>query len=305
MTLHAPFPWFGGKRRVGRLVWEAFGDVPNYVEPFAGSLAVLLTRPTSPRVETVNDSNAYLTNVWRAIQADADAVAKWAMGPVHEADLHARHTWLMQQEDFRERMLTDPHFFDVKIAGWWLHGVCAWLGSGWCVNTPRRQLPDLSGDSGARGRGIHASGKTREEVHAWLLALGQRMARVAVTCGDWTRVVTKAVTWGLGHTAVFLDPPYREGIGGLYSEQDRTVSAAVRDWAVANGDNPMLRIALCGLDGEHIMPPEWRCVPWKAVGGFASQAGKSELATRERIWFSPGCSTERQPTLFDCLEIAS
>lgn len=38
--LHAPFPWFGGKRKVATDVWRAFGDVRNYVEPFAGSLAI-------------------------------------------------------------------------------------------------------------------------------------------------------------------------------------------------------------------------------------------------------------------------
>ena len=47
-TLRAPFPWFGGKSRAADLIWPRFGDVPNYVEPFAGSLAVLLGRPTAP-----------------------------------------------------------------------------------------------------------------------------------------------------------------------------------------------------------------------------------------------------------------
>ena len=47
--LKAPFPYFGGKLRVAAQVWERFGDAPNYVEPFAGSLAVLLGRPTEPR----------------------------------------------------------------------------------------------------------------------------------------------------------------------------------------------------------------------------------------------------------------
>ncbi len=59
-ALAAPFPWFGGKRRVASQVWAALGDVEHYVEPFAGSLAVLLGRPTPPRVETVNDVDAYL-----------------------------------------------------------------------------------------------------------------------------------------------------------------------------------------------------------------------------------------------------
>jgi hypothetical protein len=44
-NLKAPFPWFGGKIRAAHLIWPRFGDVPNYVEPFAGSLAVLLRRP--------------------------------------------------------------------------------------------------------------------------------------------------------------------------------------------------------------------------------------------------------------------
>ena len=43
--LRSPFPWFGGKSRVAGLVWDRFGDVPNYVEPFFGSGAVLFGRP--------------------------------------------------------------------------------------------------------------------------------------------------------------------------------------------------------------------------------------------------------------------
>ena len=34
MSLKAPFPWFGGKSRVSDIVWDHFGDVDNYVEPF-------------------------------------------------------------------------------------------------------------------------------------------------------------------------------------------------------------------------------------------------------------------------------
>jgi DNA adenine methylase len=41
-TLKAPFPWFGGKSIIAPEVWERFGNVQNFVEPFAGSLAVLL-----------------------------------------------------------------------------------------------------------------------------------------------------------------------------------------------------------------------------------------------------------------------
>lgn len=88
--IKAPFPWFGGKSRVASLVWERFGDVPNYVEPFFGSGAVLLGRPTPPGTETVNDLDCYIANFWRAVQAEPHAVAAHADWPVNEADLVAR-----------------------------------------------------------------------------------------------------------------------------------------------------------------------------------------------------------------------
>ena len=42
-AIAVPFPWFGGKRKVAAEVWSRFGTVANYVEPFFGSGAVLLT----------------------------------------------------------------------------------------------------------------------------------------------------------------------------------------------------------------------------------------------------------------------
>ncbi len=50
--LRAQFPYFGGKRRIAALAWERFGDVPNYVEPFGGSLASLCLEETEETEET-------------------------------------------------------------------------------------------------------------------------------------------------------------------------------------------------------------------------------------------------------------
>jgi site-specific DNA-adenine methylase len=66
-ALRAPFPCFGGKSRAAARIWHAFGNVPNYVEPFAGSLAALLARPGGPgKVKTANDKAGLIWNVWRA-----------------------------------------------------------------------------------------------------------------------------------------------------------------------------------------------------------------------------------------------
>jgi len=295
--LKAPFPYFGGKLRVAAQVWERFGDAPNYVEPFAGSLAVLLGRPTEPRIETVNDKDCYIANFWRALQADPEAVARWADWPVNEADLQARHIWLVNQVEWRERMMTDPDYFDAKIAGWWVWGISSWIGSGWCVvkDRPNRQLPHL----GDAGKGVHSL--RGADMQGYMQALANRLRRVRVCCGDWARVMGPSITFKRGITGVFLDPPYTDTAkrcANVYTEDDTQVAHAVRQWALANGDNPKLRIALCGYEGEHVMPDTWECLAWKTQGGYGGQKtnGTNANAHRERIWFSPHCLKHERKT---------
>lgn len=91
MSLKAPFPAFGGKSTVASEVWKRFGQVRNYVEPFANSAAVLLCRPIPfEGTETINDINGWICNFWRALQSDPEGVAYFADYPVSELDLHAR-----------------------------------------------------------------------------------------------------------------------------------------------------------------------------------------------------------------------
>lgn len=324
VKLKAPFPWFGGKSRVAEFVWERFGNPPNYVEPFAGSLAVLLSRPHEPRNETVNDLDCYLSNFWRALKNSPDEVAKWADWPINEADLHARHLWLTNQTQFRERMKSDPEFFDAKVAGWWVWGISQWIGSGWCVRpewtgragcerAPRginaarkrvqlkrggngvhrisQQIPDISGDSGAFGRGVFQK-SIRSDLFAYMDALSARLRRTRVCCGDWTRILGPSPTTKIGLTAVFLDPPYASTREEVYAQDSMFLAHEVREWALRHGDDPMMRIALCGYEGEHQMPESWDVMSWKANGGYGNQSTKTrgrENASKERIWFSPHC----------------
>jgi hypothetical protein len=83
----------------------------------------------------------------------------------------------------------------------------------------------------------------------------------------------------------------------LYAEDDLDVAHVVRQWAIDNAGNHKLRIALCGYDGEHIMPDGWAKFAWRAHGGFGAQGqGRGrENAKREVIWFSPSClNNEKQ-----------
>jgi len=132
---------------------------------------------------------------------------------------------------------------------------------------------------------------------------------VRTVCGDWKRVTSYSVMGFHGITAVFLDPPYSSDAGrdpNIYSVDDLDVARDVRDWAVENGDDPLLRIALCGYESEHDMPDSWSVFKWVAQGGFGNKSNKTgkKNKDRERIWFSPHCLDPQPepsgpPTLFD------
>jgi len=311
-ALKAPFPWFGGKSRVTDVVWHAFGpDIPNYVEPFAGSLAVLLGRPGGhgPK-ETVNDKDHFISNFWEAVKNDPKGVVEYTLDPVHELLLNKRHRWLVNQDEFIERMETETDYYDVKVAGWWVWGKPLWIGGGWCnrVPSPHRKIPDIFHRKGVHSHkpqltvrsGIHcplgSRAARKRAILEWFERLADRLCMVNVCCKDWTCVVKPSVL-GLsdkGSTqecAVFLDPPYDTDIrtGNLYAQDEVGISADVRAWAIENGDNPRLRIALCGYESEHVMPANWTVYAWKPNGGLGNQGKSNTNRFKERIWFSPHC----------------
>jgi site-specific DNA-adenine methylase len=314
-TLKAPFPYFGGKSIVAPEVWTRFGDVPNYVEPFFGSGAVLFARPSEPGIETINDADGFVSNFWRALQGDPNTVAMHADNPVNENDLHARHSWLVgKREPLTAKLEGDPFFYDSLIAGWWAWGLSCWIGSGWCSgNGPwyvtdgelrretgdagqgvNRKLPHL----GDAGRGVN---RQRADLQAYFRELSARLRSVRVCSGDWSRVCGPSPTSKLGITGVFLDPPYADTAkreSSLYAVDSESVAHDVRRWAIENGNNPLMRIALCGYDGEHEMPGDWEVHEWKARGGYESQGEDRENSKRERIWFSPHCLSTKQGKLF-------
>jgi hypothetical protein len=322
MTLSAPFPYFGGKRRAAPRIWQALGDPSGYVEPFAGSAAVLLARPAfnGRRVETMNDADGWLVNCWRAIQLSPDSVAAAAWGPVAEIDYHARLAWLQQRRtpDLVAWLEGDPEHHDAKAAGWWLYvlacGIGDPFGSGpWRVvdghlrkdgdagRGVNRELPHL----GDAGQGVnrelpHLGNAGQGQILAYMQQLANRLQRVRITCGTWERVVkpsvTRSGTGGDGSRAVFLDPPYATS-GDLYAESSEDVAETVRDWCRTAPRE--LRIILCGYDNEHdpLLALGWSVIEGKAGSGAGYSKNRFN-GRRERLWLSPACIGSAQASLF-------
>lgn len=66
-ALKPPVPYFGGKITLGPAIAALLPAHRHYVEPYCGSLAVLLAKAPSPH-ETVNDLDGDLMNFWRVLR---------------------------------------------------------------------------------------------------------------------------------------------------------------------------------------------------------------------------------------------
>jgi hypothetical protein len=182
------------------------------------------------------------------------------------------------------------------------------VGREWLRNAGKgvnRQLPHLRNAGQGVNRKLPHLGDAgkghphREHLIGYMRSLAKRLRYVRVACGDWRRVLTPSITFRHGVTGIVLDPPYGEGEVDYSAGGNRTsIAADVREWAIEQGGNPDMRIALCGYDGQHEMPSDWQVEEWTAAGGYSSTAeGETEGKAnryRERVWFSPACIS--QPT---------
>ena len=158
-TLTAPFPYFGGKRMAAAEIWKRFGPVTSYIEPFAGSLAVLLACPYGKRPrEIVNDLDSMVSNFWRAVKYCPDEAAAAADYPIDHNTLIARKkACLRALPGLTELLRSDPKACDPEIAGWWVWCVSNDIGlfgqgGGDRTNQKDESRPSL-GNSGAGGAG--------------------------------------------------------------------------------------------------------------------------------------------------------
>lgn len=339
MTLQAPFPYFGGKRRAAASIWQALGDPGGYVEPFAGSAAVLLGRPEfkGRRVETINDADGWLVNTWRSIKLSPADVAMHAAGPVSEIDYHARLAWLQGRRgpDLVSWLEGDPEAHDAKAAGWWLYvAACGigdpWGGGPWRVidghlcdvrAMPSRESTDSpDGDLGANrelphlgnaGQGVHRAlphlgdaGRVdhQTQIAEYMIRLAWRLERVRITCGDWKRVVQPSAsraTAGGDGGRAVFLDPPYATSGDLYAGTSDT-SVAKEVAEWCIDAASDLRIVLCGYDDEHDALLEHG---WRKEegqsGGGAGYSTNRANGRRERLWLSPACRNQSQGTLFD------
>lgn len=308
-SLASPFPYRGGKRRWAAEVWRRFGQPDRYLEPFGGSLAMLLSAPAPAKSELICERSNFVVNAWRAIQEAPDEVAKFADRPTFHADLMAASNWLWE---WRERCdalgaFRDLDWYDARAAGLWIWGQSIAIGQEFPLSRRSRNgIPSVA--KSPSGQGVSAQALTLgagdDRLVPWLRALSRRLHHVIILSRDWQAIRSNSVTMRTKSsgdnliTAVFADPPYRQAqqrnhqkYGMLGADFDAVAEESYR-WLTApeQGEDPRMRIAFCMHDGDFPIPAGWE----KVTKAMSSRLAYSQPTT-DCVIFSPHCLLDAPP----------
>src|SRR5438874_318085 len=87
-AVRPPMPYLGGKMRLAEHLVALFPGHEHYVEPYAGSLSVLLAKAPSA-METVNDLDGDLVTFWRVLREKPTELARVCALTPHARAEHA------------------------------------------------------------------------------------------------------------------------------------------------------------------------------------------------------------------------
>lgn len=136
-----------------------------------------------------------------------------------------------------------------------------------------------------------------DEIYRWFRRLSERLRRVRVVCGDWSRVCGGNWQTHCGPCGIYFDPPYgvEDRDQELYAHDDPGVARQVAEWALERGQHLDYRIVLSGYYEEHawLLEHGWQVELWQAQGGYANLGAETGAAKKNRfrevLFYSPHC----------------
>lgn len=223
-ALRPPFAYYGGKTRMAPDIIKLIPDnATTYVEPFAGSLAVLLRKPPH-KIEVVNDLDNRLVNFWRVLRDKPEQLQ------------HALTYTPYARAEFEHVIkVIDEPCDDVEFAR--------------RVFVILRQSRKRS-TSATPGK-FRGSGGSRGPGHTFVLSvdnLGEYADRLRPVVIENIDAIELIRRWDKPDTIMYLDPPY---VGETRTERDYTVENAGVEFhyeLVAAVRDTKARVILSGYD---------------------------------------------------------
>lgn len=117
-----PFAYYGGKTTLAPIIANLLPQHEHYVEPFAGSLAVLLAKKPS-RAETVNDLDGDLVTFWRVLRDQPEELERMCSLTPHSREEYVQACGDLPEDDVERARrvwvrLTQGRSHSMKATGW-------------------------------------------------------------------------------------------------------------------------------------------------------------------------------------------
>ena len=263
-----PLTYYGGKQRLARLIVSHLPDHRNYVEPYAGGLAVLFAKPPSER-EVVNDLDGEVVNFWQVLRERPDELAA-----VVAATPYARSEWM-------DSALAELH--PVERARRFLVNVDQSYG-----RTRQSWSPPTLG----KGRGRWQP-TTWRNLPERITAAADRLKGVAIENRCATKVIAASDT---PNTVIYCDPPYagphrREPNKG-YAQDAKNVWPEMVDALLALEHAQAVVSGYPCAASERLESAGWSAIPVigydNAVG---TRSGRARRKVPEMLWLHPSIPT--------------
>ncbi|SKJ40460.1 D12 class N6 adenine-specific DNA methyltransferase [Mycobacteroides abscessus subsp. massiliense] len=207
--MRPPMAYFGGKTTLGPQIAALLPSHDHYVEPYAGSLAVLLAKSPAPK-ETVNDLDHRLMTFWRVLRSRPEELARvCALTP------HSRAEYLISQS-------IDVDSIDDELEAARIVWVCITQGRiGTLRKTGWRYYINPSGTSS--GMPGYLAGYVDR-----MAAAAERLSNVSLECVPAIEVIKKYGKFP--DSCLYVDPPYlgstRSTTSGYATEMTEDVEHA-------------------------------------------------------------------------------
>lgn len=178
----------GSKWNIAGLLVELIPPHHSYVEAFAGSLALLFNKPPS-NIETVNDLDSDVTNLFRCIQRDSDRLAKMIA-----ATPFSREVYDKQFEVPEGAVCIDSY----ERAACFL--IKCWQGHGFRTNGYK-----VGWKNDVQGRESMYALWNWYRLPVWVMEIAERLRKVQIENRPAMEVIER---FNYENVFMYLDPPY-------------------------------------------------------------------------------------------------
>lgn len=187
--MHNVLKYPGSKWNIAKQLVDLIPEHHSYVEPYAGSIAVLFSKPPSP-IETVNDLDSDVTNLFWCIQKDSERLARLVMTTPFSREVY--------DQQFKESGKYASRF--QKAAGFLIR---CWQGHGFRTNGYK---VGWKNDVQGRERAYELWNWYR--LPEWIIEIAERLRMVQIENRPALEVIER---FGYENVFMYLDPPYLLG----------------------------------------------------------------------------------------------